>query len=333
MSNAMSNLNSAFVLSAAAALAACGGGSGGGSDSVASADPVAISAANAPQVAEAAYSAPASLEGAGLGGAGFLTGAVTQTPDDGVDMIEVIVDQLKAGQALFAANPAAFVTGASVTATEQCTDAGSFSFTLNDADDNQDLSSGDSLSATFKNCSEGGTVLNGTLSINNILITGDPLTFPYSLQLTIQANNFSVAENGETARLNGGMTLSQSTGDGTSFVNRVSGTSIALTESGGAATLSAFQVDATEDGGGGYTYDMNATVSSPDIGGAVTIVTGVTFQGVEPGDPFTGEATITGANNSSVTLIALDAVNVRLLVDEDGDGATDATIDTTWTNL
>jgi hypothetical protein len=332
MSRVTSNLNSAFLLSAAAALAACGGGGSGGGSSAATADPVAISSANAAEVAGAAYSAPASLEGAGLGGAGVLTGAVTQVSDDGVDMVQVIIDQLKSSKALFAANPGAFVTGASITASEDCTNGGNFSFTLNDADDNQDLSSGDSLSATFNNCIEGTTRMNGTLSINNIQITGDPLTFPYSLQMTLQANNFSVTESGETSSLNGAMTLSQSTGDGVSFVNSVSGTSISLTESGGAATLSAYRLDGTENGSS-YTFDINATVSSPDIGGAVTIVTDVTFMGTEPGDPYTGEATITGAGNSSVTLVVLNEVNVQLLVDEDGDGATDTTIDTTWDSL
>lgn len=326
--------NSALLLSAAAVLAACGGGSGGGSDAGTSAEPVAISSANAPQVAGAAYNASASLEGAGLGGAGFLTGAVTDTGADGIDMVEVIVDQLRASRTWFADQQAALVTGAVVTVTENCTDGGSLSFTLNDADDNQDLSTGDSVSATFNSCSEGGSVLNGVLSINNIVITGDTQAAPYSLQLTIQANNFSVTETGETASINGALTLGQSTGDGVSFSSSISGTSIALTQNGGGATLSAFQLNSTEDiSSAAYSFNMNATVSSPDIGGAVTIVTDTTFQGVDPADPYAGQATITGANNSSVTLIALDEINVRLLVDENGDGTTDATIDTTWAAL
>jgi hypothetical protein len=323
-----------LLLSAAAGLAACGGGSGGGSDSGASADPVGISSTNAPQVAGAAYNASGSLEGAGLGGAGFLTGAVTETTAGGVDMVEVIISQLKASQSWFENHAAAFVTGAVVTATENCTDGGSFSFTLNDADDNQDLSTGDSLSATFSSCSEAGTVMNGTISINNIVISGDLQTpnSAYSLQLTIQANNFSVTENSETASLNGAMTLSQSTGNGVSFTNTISGTSMALNETGGSATLTAFQLSSTENGSA-YTLDMNATVSSSEIGGAVTIVTDTTFQGIDPENPFTGQATIIGANNSSVTLIAVDSVNVTLEVDADGDGVPEDIIPTTWDAL
>jgi hypothetical protein len=332
MSKLTTNVNSVLLLSAAAALAACGGGSGGGSDSAATADPVAISSANAPQVAGAAYNASGSLEGAGLGGAGFLTGAVTATTAGGVDMVEVIIAQLKASQSWFESHAAAFLTGAVVTATENCTDGGSVTLTLNDADGNQDLSTGDSLSASFSSCSEAGTVMNGSISINNVVISGDPLSPPYSLQLTVQANNFSVTENSEMASLNGAMTLSQSTGDGVSFTNTISGTSMALNETGGSATLSAFQLSSTENGSA-YTLDMNATVSSSEIGGAVTIVTDTTFQGVDPNDPFTGQATITGANNSSVTLIAVDSVNVTLEVDADGDGVPEDIIATTWDAL
>ena len=65
----------------------------------------------------------------------------------------------------------------------------------------------------------------------------------------------------------------------------------------------------------------------------IYVVTDATFQGVEPNDPFTGQATITGANNSSVTLIAVDSVNVTLEVDADGDGIPEETIPTTWDAL
>jgi len=105
-----------------------------------------------------------------------------------------------------------------------------------------------------------------------------------------------------------------------------------LSETGGSATLSAFQLSSTENGAA-YTHDMNATVSSSEIGGSVTIVTDATFQGVDPNDPFTGQATITGANNSSVTLIAMDEVNVTLEVDADGDAIPEDIIPTTWDAL
>jgi hypothetical protein len=39
---------------------------------------------------------------------------------------------------------------------------------------------------------------------------------------------------------------------------------------------------------------------------------------------------VTGAGGATATLIAVDNVNVQILLDLDGDQTTDATIDTTW---
>lgn len=318
------------LLCTAAILAACGGSDGGGDTAAASA-PVTITAANAPAVAGTAYAAGTSLEGAGvLGGGGLVTGVVTQPASAGVDMVEVILAELGAAQAWYADNGAVFVTG--VTATENCTGGGTFTFTVNDADGKP--SSGDSMSASYNNCVEGDSVLNGSISIGIIRYEGDPqIVGPYSLQLSIQASNFTAAQNGETVSLNGAMTLSQSTNDGVAFTNSISGTSMVVSGSGVSAALSAFQLTST-DNNGVYTFDINATVSSSQIGGAVTIVTTTPFEGLQPGHPTTGQALITGANGTSVTLIAIsDGQSVRLLVDETGNGTPDRVIDTTWDAL
>jgi hypothetical protein len=318
------------LLCSAAILAACGGSDGGGDTGAASA-PVTINAANAPTVAGTAYAAGSSLEGAGvIGDGGLVTGVVTETAATGVDMIDVIVDQLAAGRAWYADNGAAFVTG--VTATENCTDGGDLTFTVDDADGNP--SSGDSLSASYNNCVEGDTVLNGSISIVINSYDGDPQGVgAFSLQLSIQANNFTATQNGETTSLNGAMTLSQSTNDGVAFTNSISGTSIVVNGSGVSAALSAFQLTSTENNGD-YTLVINATVSSSQIGGAVTIVTTTPFRSIAPGHPYEGQAIITGANGTSVTLIAIsDAQSVRLLVDETGNGTPDRVIDTTWDAL
>jgi hypothetical protein len=334
MPRIINHLNAALILSAVAVLSACGGGSGG-SDAAVTADPVTISATNAEQVAGVAYDTGASLEGAGLGGAGLVTpAAVTETDAGGVDMVDVVITQLQASQSWFAGS-GTVSAAAATTMTEKCTGGGTMSFTANDADGNGELSSGDSVSATYDQCVEGDTVLNGTFSISNIAITGDLQTSSYSLQLTVQASNFTASQNGETSSLNGGMTLLLATNDGVSFETTVSGTSIVVTGNGASATLSAFQLQSThDDSSGAYTLDIKATISSSEIGGAVTVVTDIPFTGVEPNDPSDGRATITGANNTSVTLVAMsDGVAVQLYVDEDGDGDTDTMIDTRWDAL
>lgn len=336
MSTRATYLNAGLILIASAFISACGGGGGGGGggDTVAS-NPVTISSANAPQVSGTAFNATAGLEGGGTGATGALplVGAVTQTSGGSIDVVDVLVSQIQAVQPLLTSSAATSVTGVVVSESVPC-DSGSLSFTFNDADNNSDLSNGDTLTMSATSCVQGGLTITGSITIDNVVVSGDPMSFPYNVQFRIQASGFTMSEVGEVVALNGSMTLNQSTSDGISFSNTISGSSIQVNEGGTAATLSNYSISGSEDGAtGAFTLDMNATVSSSDLGGSVTIVTDITFQGVGSGNPSSGQATITGANNSSVTLIALDAVNVRLEVDADGNGAVETTIDTTWDAL
>ncbi len=49
--------------------------------------------------------------------------------------------------------------------TESCPGGGSLSYVINDADNNDDYSAGDSWSETYSNCNIGGMVLNGTAGV------------------------------------------------------------------------------------------------------------------------------------------------------------------------
>jgi hypothetical protein len=306
---------------------------GGGGNVTASSAPVTISATNAEEVAAASYKTTAGLEGGGSGATGFLTGAVTQTSSTRFDTVDVLMSQAKRLPQLASANTAASLTGAVVSETMDCTISGSISMTVDDADNNGQLSDGDSMSFTANNCTEeGGMVMKGSVSMNNVSVTGDPQTplSAFSIRLSIQVNNFTVTEGAESVALNGGMTMAESTSDGVSFTHSITGSSIQVTEGGVAASLSNFSIEATEDNNTlANTLDLNATVSSPEIGGSVTIVTDTVFQGDGLSDyPSSGQATITGANNSSVALIAMGSDNVRLEIDADGDGAADTFVET-----
>lgn len=336
MSTPATYLNAGLILIASTFLSACGGGGGGGGggDTVAS-NPVTISAANAPQVSGAAFNTTAGLEGGGTGATGALplVGAVTQTSGSSIDVVDVLASQIQMIQPFLASSAATSVTGVVISQSIPC-DSGSLDFTFNDADNNGDLSSGDTVTMSASNCVQGSTTITGSITIDNVIVSGDPMSFPYTLQFRIQASGFTISESGELVALNGSMTLNQTTSDGISFSNTISGSSIQVNEGGTAATLGNYSISGSEDGAtGAYTLNMNATVTSSDLGGSVTIVTDITFQGVGADNPMTGQATITGANNSRVTLIALDAVNVRLEVDADGNGAVETTIDTTWDSL
>jgi len=262
-----------------------------------------------------------------------LTGAVTQT-GSGFDVGSVLVSTLRAAQPLIASGQFSGVTGIVVSGNDVCTNGGTFSFSLDDVDNSSTISSGDTMSVSFVNCNEAGSILTGGIALTGLVVSGDVLTFPYTLQFTMRMKKLKAQENGQTDIANGAATYSESSTDGVVTTSRLSGPSIQYTSAGVTATITGFQIDSTDDAGtGAYTFNVTATVSSPSMGGSATIVTNTTFQGNGSGNPSVGQAKATGANNSSVTLTAIDAVNVRLDVDEDGDGLTDSTINTTWSAL
>ncbi len=71
------------------------------------------------------------------------------------------------------------------------------------------------------------------------------------------------------------------------------------------------------------------TLDSSDLQGVVTYLTPITFTGVDFDFPGSGEFLVL-AENSSLRLIAVDNVNVRIEIDNDG---VMETIDTTWAAL
>ena len=75
------------------------------------------------------------------------------------------------------------------------------------------------------------------------------------------------------------------------------------------------------------------TVSSPTIGGEVTVSTSLAMQASGEEYPYVGELRISGAGNTAIVIIALDANRVRLEIDVDGDGAFDGELETTWDEL
>jgi hypothetical protein len=138
--------------------------------------------------------------------------------------------------------------------------------------------------------------------------------------------------------INGGFTVSTSTADAETYLVSVSGDYFsAYAGVGGQAfsgTLRNFSLEVSENQTSGvYVMSLDAEVTGSELGGTVTYETMTPFSGTGEGDPGTGEMKVTGAEGGSVTLVALNETDVQLLVDIDGDGNTDVTINTTWAVL
>ena len=98
--------------------------------------------------------------------------------------------------------------------------------------------------------------------------------------------------------------------------------------------LTSFTIEITEDAStAAVTVETSFTISSPRIGGEVTVTTSLALQSMGESYPFVGELRIEGANQAVIVMIALDPNTVRLQIDVDGDAATDETVDMTWDEL
>ena len=76
----------------------------------------------------------------------------------------------------------------------------------------------------------------------------------------------------------------------------------------------------------------SGTLDSSQLPGAVTYSTPVTFEGFDDDYPGTGEFLVEG-ENSAAKLVALNNVDVQILIDADGNGEFETEILTTWAEL
>jgi len=340
MSKRTNYVNAAVFVSVSVLLGACGGGGGGGDGAsnvgISASDPVAITPDNATEVASATFEATDGLTGNSEGAVGFLPASVGQASAAQINVIKTIIQQAKRAPVFLSGDGTGVAPAATRPIAEDCENApnGSISGTFNDNDNDLTLSTGDSVSMTANNCDFGGVVMNGTISMSNVVVSGDESSPPYSMQFRMQATNFSVSVSGETVVMSGDGTIGESSIDGFNFSSSVSGNGIRITAAGETLTLTDYDILETEnEATGEYAISINATISSSSVGGSVTVTTDVALSGIGSGDPSAGQVTCVGANSSSLTLTVVDSLNVEIEVDTDGIGGPDETLSLAWTAL
>lgn len=94
-------------------------------------------------------------------------------------------------------------------------------------------------------------------------------------------------------------------------------------------------VDGGDEPDSPFEIEFATTSSDPRLGGSVTAETTAPFKGLSNGYPSEGTLLISGAADTRIRLTALDATNVRLEVDADGDGVFESenTVTITWFEL
>ena len=116
----------------------------------------------------------------------------------------------------------------------------------------------------------------------------------------------------------------------------ISGSSMTTVTDSVTTTMTDFDTSQTVDASvmpEPYTLSSSGSINDSNLAGMISYSTPVTFQGMGADNPFAGEMLVTGANNATIRLIALDSINVRIETDADGDGTVDSTEDTTWDDI
>lgn len=325
-------LRNFFVAAAGLAfIAACGGGSddGGLAGGVPTAEPATITAENAPLIA-------GTVAEVAMGDGIFTSLFTPAIPIGSIGTDAAVAPVMKPvlSAAMKTANPSQLY--ATSAGREPCGVSGTVDVTVNFSNPEQP-SVNDRFSFNFTDCDDGtGATLNGSMTITISAIDGDMTTGNMLLGMRIEFSAFAVTESGETTSANGTISIEIDTRDPTVTTITVATTALVTNSAGTEEVLSNFTVRITEDSSmfpTAVTVDTSFTFSSPHIGGEVTVTTSLSMQSMGSDYPFVGELTISGAGSATITVIALDANTVRLVIDVDGDGATDETLEMTWDEL
>jgi hypothetical protein len=220
-------------------------------------------------------------------------------------------------------------------------DTGEGSVTWDDADNNLVISTGDTFDVEFAECflAEAETTLNGSISLTNLVVTGDPFNqiAPWGLALTMGLGVIATDSSGvAVAFINGGLDLDLTSEDNVTVELSIAAASVSLW-----ATVSMFPDKILSDYVLTETLDLNALTqvvnasgnfASESLEGAVAFETLENFVIMADDNPSAGQLFISDSS-SSVLVTVLDNINVQLEIDIELDGAIDRTLVVTWAEL
>jgi hypothetical protein len=297
-------------------LASCGGSSGGGTVPPPPPDPATlpITAANAQDITEAV------LE------------AVTSTTDL-VDITDVIGLPVTGSTSSGNAKPA---LGDIITQTTAC-DTGTMTMTWDDADDNLEVSTGDSFATEFVMCflQDPGVTLDGSSTIDNLVVTGDPANqvVPWRLAATFGFVDLTATDAVDTVTIDGDLEFDMGSDDNIIIDASVGSALLTVVANSSSESLSDYLLTQVIDVNA-LTQTINAggTFSSDILQGSVTFTTLEDFVVMGDDNPSSGRMLISDGS-SSVLVIVIDNLNVQLDIDLNLDGTIDQTIMVTWADL
>ena len=235
------------------------------------------------------------------------------------------------------------LTGVVQSQTVGCTYGGSFTVSVSDTDNSNMLSAGDSITVVGNNCSEQEGLITGSLTMTINSLTGSYGNAPYSADMTMSFNGFSVATSQSSASLNGSISLSQIVSGVYAFSETISVPSLALsaTYAGETRSRSLTGYSATMSRSPNTTYiyldsyaAQGTVISTALFGQSFTFNTPIPFVR-KPADnyPSSGVMVIAGGGNSQLRVTGLSSSQISLELDANGDGTFESTSIANWNSV
>lgn len=216
-------------------------------------------------------------------------------------------------------------------------DTGQITTIWDDADNNLQLSTGDTFDTEFDMCffQDPGITIDGDSTIDNVVVTGDPANqlAPWGFVATFGFVNLMATDASGTVTINGDLDVDISSDDNVIENASIGSASLTANVNGDSETLSDFLIT--------QVIDLNAltriisisgTFTSDILEGSVTFATLEDFMVMGEDNPSSGQLLINDSS-SSVLVTVLDNMNVQLDIDLDLDGTIDETIVVTWSEL
>lgn len=232
-----------------------------------------------------------------------------------------------------------------------CEGGGSVTLSVVDVAPIGQLSAGDRVTLDFFDCVPDDTEdleLTGRYSffINSMNVAGpgplvnsmNAVISGFEIDLSYTLTNLRLTYSDGNIVFNGNLRATRSTNDNTNYEEQVRIGSLRATIDAPFGNFeqeisNAILEDHWNDIDDDWIAWFEGTFFDSTIGGKVDVTTPVAFEGTGDDPPDAGVIEARGAGNSLLRIIVLDETNVRLEVDNDGNGIIDESIDTTWDDL